>query len=118
MPVAVNSVCVAPCDEGWYRCQVVAYDEEGGMCDIKYLDYGGYHSIAANEFRQIRSEERKGAGVGNGRRTRNQKIGRRKGRRINLILSSSTARWIRGTQRTRACILLITAIILCTKFSS
>jgi len=56
LPVAVNSVCVAPCDEGWYRCQVVAYDEEGGMCDIKYLDYGGYHSIAANELRQIRTD--------------------------------------------------------------
>ena len=32
LPVALNSVCVAPCD------------------------YGGYHSIAANEFRQIRTE--------------------------------------------------------------
>ena len=48
-----------------------------------------------------------------GRRGRNQKTGKRKERRINLILSSSTARWIRGTQRTRACRLLITAIILC-----
>ena len=32
LPVALDSVCVAPCD------------------------YGGYHSIAANEFRQIRTE--------------------------------------------------------------
>ena len=32
LPVALNSVCVASCD------------------------YGGYHSIAANEFRQIRTE--------------------------------------------------------------
>ena len=56
LPVAFNSVCVAPCDEGWYRCQIVAYDEESGMCSIKYRDYGGYHSIDVNELRQIRTD--------------------------------------------------------------
>lgn len=56
LPIAINSVCVAPCDGNWYRCQVVAYDEESGLCDIKYLDYGGYHSIAASELRQIRTD--------------------------------------------------------------
>jgi len=56
LPVEINSVCVAPCEGGWYRCQVVAYDEETGACDIKYLDYGGYHSIAATELKQIRTD--------------------------------------------------------------
>jgi len=55
-PVQINSVCVAPCEGGWYRCQVVAYDSETGMCDIKYLDYGGYHSISATELKQIRTD--------------------------------------------------------------
>jgi len=55
-PVELNSVCVAPCEEGWYRCQVVAYDSDTKMCDIKYLDYGGYHTIAAAELKQIRTD--------------------------------------------------------------
>ena len=49
-------MCVAPCEGGWYRCQVVAYDEDTQVCDIKYLDYGGYHSIAATELKQIRTD--------------------------------------------------------------
>jgi len=56
LPVVINSVCVAPCDGGWYRCQVVAYEEDTGMCDIKYLDYGGYHSIPATQLKQIRTD--------------------------------------------------------------
>lgn len=56
LPVELNSVCVAPCEGGWYRCQVVAYDEDTQVCDIKYLDYGGYHSIAATELKQIRTD--------------------------------------------------------------
>lgn len=56
LPVAINSVCVAPCEGGWYRCQVVAYDEDTGVCDIKYLDYGGYHSIPVNQLKQIRTD--------------------------------------------------------------
>jgi len=55
-PVELNSVCVAPCEEGWYRCQVVAYDSDTKMCDIKYLDYGGYHSLPAADLRQIRTD--------------------------------------------------------------
>lgn len=55
-PVVVNSVCVAPCEGGWYRCQVVAYDTDTGVVDIKYLDYGGYHSLPASDLRQIRTD--------------------------------------------------------------
>jgi len=55
-PVQLNSVCAAPCDEGWYRCQIVSYDKDTEMCDIKYLDYGGYHSISVHSLRQIRTD--------------------------------------------------------------
>lgn len=55
-PVLLNSVCAAPCDEGWYRCQIVSYDKDTEMCDIKYLDYGGYHSISVNSLKQIRTD--------------------------------------------------------------
>jgi len=55
-PVVLNSVCAAPCDEGWYRCQIVSYDKDTEMCDIKYLDYGGYHSISVHSLRQIRTD--------------------------------------------------------------
>lgn len=56
LPVQINSVCVASCDFGWYRCQIVAYDSETEMCDIKYLDYGGYHTVSAKDLRQIRTD--------------------------------------------------------------
>jgi len=55
-PVQVNTVCVAPCDEGWYRCQVVSVDVASEQCDIKYLDYGGYHTLPIADLRQIRTD--------------------------------------------------------------
>lgn len=55
-PVLLNSVCAAPCEEGWYRCQIVSYDSDTEMCDIKYLDYGGYHNISVHSLRQIRTD--------------------------------------------------------------
>merc|ERR1712088_319529 len=41
---------------GWYRCQVVSADEAGQQCDIKYLDYGGYHTLPIDDLRQIRTD--------------------------------------------------------------
>ena len=41
---------------GWYRCQIVSYDKDTEMCDIKYLDYGGYHNISVDSLRQIRTD--------------------------------------------------------------
>lgn len=55
-PIVPNSICVAPSNEGWYRCQVVSYDEIEDSCDIKYIDYGGYDTVAANTLRQIRTD--------------------------------------------------------------
>jgi len=56
LPAQINSVCVTSCDGGWYRCQIVAFDSETEMCDIKYLDYGGYHTVSAKDLRQIRTD--------------------------------------------------------------
>ena len=55
-PVVLNSVCAAPCEGGWYRCQIVSYDEENNSCDVKYLDYGGYASLSVDSLKQIRTD--------------------------------------------------------------
>lgn len=55
-PLPVNTVCVAAYEGGWYRCQVVSVDEAGQQCDIKYLDYGGYHTLPIDDLRQIRTD--------------------------------------------------------------
>jgi len=55
-PILPNSVCVASNNGCWYRCQVVSYDEIEDVCDIKYLDYGGYDTIQADQLRQIRTD--------------------------------------------------------------
>ena len=52
----VNTVCVAAYEGGWYRCQVVSVDEAGQQCGIKYLDYGGYHTLPIDDLRQIRTD--------------------------------------------------------------
>ena len=55
-PVILNSVCAAPCDGGWFRCQVVSHDEETGSCDVKFLDYGGYSTLPVDSLKQIRTD--------------------------------------------------------------
>lgn len=55
-PVTVNSICVAPSNGGWYRCQVVEYDEEEEACSVKYVDYGGYETIPVHQLKQIRTD--------------------------------------------------------------
>lgn len=36
--------------------QVVSYDDIEDSCDIKYIDYGGYDTVAASSLRQIRTD--------------------------------------------------------------
>ena len=36
--------------------QVVSVDESSGQCDIKYLDYGGYHTLPLEDLKQIRTD--------------------------------------------------------------
>lgn len=55
-PILQNSICVVNSSEGWYRCQVVGYHEEEDVCDIKYIDYGGYDNVPADSLRQIRTD--------------------------------------------------------------
>lgn len=55
-PVPNNSLCVVNISDGWYRCEVLGYDAEEDICDIKYLDYGGYDTVSADLLKQIRSD--------------------------------------------------------------
>lgn len=55
-PILPNSICVVSNNDGWYRCQVVYYDEAEDLCDIKYIDYGGYDTVPASQMRQIRTD--------------------------------------------------------------
>lgn len=55
-PVIANSICVAPSNGGWYRCQVVSYDEVDDTCNVKFVDYGGYDVIPAEQLKQIRTD--------------------------------------------------------------
>jgi len=55
-PILPNSICVVSNNDGWYRCQVVGYNEIEDVCDIKYIDYGGYDTVPACQMRQIRTD--------------------------------------------------------------
>jgi len=55
-PILPNSICVASNNGGWYRCQVVYYDDVEDVCDVKYIDYGGYDTVPADSLRQIRTD--------------------------------------------------------------
>lgn len=55
-PIQVNSICVAPTMDGWYRAQVVAVHAETDTCDIKFVDYGGYLTLNSSVLRQIRGD--------------------------------------------------------------
>lgn len=55
-PVLVNTICVASSNGGWFRSQVVSYDADTDMCDIKYNDYGGYDTVPASDLKQIRTD--------------------------------------------------------------
>lgn len=49
-------VCAAKFDNKWYRVQIVSYDSSSDSCDVKFLDYGGYSTVYANDLWQIRSD--------------------------------------------------------------
>ena len=36
--------------------QVVFYDAVSDICDVKFLDYGGYSTVEAKELRKIRTD--------------------------------------------------------------
>jgi A-kinase anchor protein 1 len=66
-PVENGTICAAPTSYGWHRVvvtnymsktdvlkEISDYDEPCGLVTIKFLDYGGYLTIPANQLRQLR----------------------------------------------------------------
>jgi len=62
---AAGVVCAAPSQGSWYRTEVIdvrtASTEDGltaeeVVCDIKFVDYGGYMTLPASALRQIRTD--------------------------------------------------------------
>lgn len=67
-PIEYGAICVAPTSYGWHRAMVseymsvdeakrlygADYSEECGLATVKFLDYGGYLTIPANQLRQLR----------------------------------------------------------------
>lgn len=68
-PIEFGAICVAPTSYGWHRAMVTdylsadearrtygpsEYGEECGLATVKFLDYGGYLTIPANQLRQLR----------------------------------------------------------------
>ncbi|XP_055523609.1 A-kinase anchor protein 1, mitochondrial [Wyeomyia smithii] len=51
-----NAICVVMVQGSWYRVQIVSHDKEGQRCLVKYLDYGGFISVATSGLRQIRAD--------------------------------------------------------------
>jgi len=55
-PIAQGSVLAVFTDDKWYRCQVVSYKSTDDTCDIKFVDHGGYTTVAASALRQLKSD--------------------------------------------------------------
>ena len=55
-PIEVGVICAAPMMDGWYRAQIIAFDEHVLAVDVKYMDYGGYGRVPLSTLKQIRSD--------------------------------------------------------------
>jgi len=55
-PIAHGSVVAVNTDDKWYRCQVVSYNSTCDTCEVKFVDHGGYTTVAANNLRQLKSQ--------------------------------------------------------------
>lgn len=51
-----NAVCAYCIQNNWYRVQIVSHNQRDRMCLVKYLDFGGYSDVHANELRQIHAD--------------------------------------------------------------
>lgn len=51
-----DAICVVSVQNNWYRVQIVSHNPQTQTCLVKYLDFGGYISVLANELRQIRTD--------------------------------------------------------------
>lgn len=55
-PIAHGSVLAVFTDDKWYRCQVVSYSSTNDTCDIKFVDHGGYTTVAVSALRQLKAD--------------------------------------------------------------
>lgn len=55
-PIAEGSLISTPSEDGWFRGQVCGYNEEDDSAYIKFVDYGGYAWLPADQLRQLRSD--------------------------------------------------------------
>ncbi|CAK8676497.1 uncharacterized protein LOC143445105 [Clavelina lepadiformis] len=55
-PVQVGLICAAPQQGLWYRAQIVQCFEETEEIQIKFMDYGGYATVAGKCIKQIRAD--------------------------------------------------------------
>uniref|UniRef100_A0A915KY15 Tudor domain-containing protein n=1 Tax=Romanomermis culicivorax TaxID=13658 RepID=A0A915KY15_ROMCU len=55
-PVEEGVVCAAPVIDGWFRAQTTQTYDETDEVLVKFVDYGGYLKLPANDLRQIRSD--------------------------------------------------------------
>ena len=55
-PIAQGSVLAVFSDSKWYRCQVVSFNAKDDTCDIKFVDHGGYTTVAASDLRQMKPD--------------------------------------------------------------
>lgn len=66
-PIEYGTICAAPTSYGWHRAMVTSYQtydeaskeipdyqDKCGLATVKFLDYGGYLTIPANQLRQLR----------------------------------------------------------------
>ena len=62
-PIEAGTICAAPTIYGWHRAIVTNYEPlntaepnglECGTATVKFLDYGGYLTLPANQLRQLR----------------------------------------------------------------
>lgn len=55
-PIEEGVVCAAPVIDGWFRAQTTQTYDETDEVLVKFVDYGGYLKLPANDLRQIRSD--------------------------------------------------------------
>lgn len=54
--ITANAICVVMVQGSWYRVQIVSHNKGDEHCLVKYLDYGGFASVAVSNLRQIRTD--------------------------------------------------------------
>lgn len=56
VPVELGCLCAAPALGGWYRATTVDVYPDSAEVLVKFVDYGGYSRLPADQLKQIRSD--------------------------------------------------------------